>query len=178
LSEKVRVLQTKVETEDLRKQLASVQSDLQKTQRALAPAPKAILTFSFFPFINPPVGKGQMAAVTNKTLHLAPDGTVHIEFTILNSTDVTALDGSINFYICDECKFAKELPDFQRLSGQSDTQRYMPFNQLLPRTWFRMLALDIIPPAYVGSFDIGFTSRCRTCVIQTESSKGTVYLLR
>ena len=131
LSDKMRDLQTQVKTEELRKQLASVQKDLQKTQKALAPAPKASLVFSFFPFINPPVGKGQMAPVTEKALHLTPDGTLHIEFTILNFTDVTALDGSINLDICDECKFAKEPPDFQRLSGQSDAQRYMPFNQLL-----------------------------------------------
>jgi hypothetical protein len=178
LSDKLRELQTQVKTEELRKQLASVQSDLQKTQKALAPAPQATLAFSFFPFINPSVGKGQMAAVTETALHLAPDGTVHIEFTILNLTDVSALDASITLYICVGCKFAKEPPDFQRLSGQSDVQRYMPFNQLLPKSYWRMLAIDIIPPAYAGSIDIGFSFRCRTCVLALESSSGTVHLLR
>lgn len=178
LSDKVRELQTKAETEDLRKQLASVQNDLQKTQKALAPAPKATLVFSFFPFINPPLGKGKTSAVTGKSLPLAPDGSVHVEFTILNNTDVTALDGEINLYICDDCKFAKEPPDFQRLSGQSDTQRYLSLESVLPRSWFRILTVDIIPPLYGGSMDIGFSFRCRTCVIPTESSKGTVHLLR
>jgi hypothetical protein len=119
-----------------------------------------------------------MSAVTQKSLSFAPDGGVHVEFTILNNTDVTALDGEINFYICDACKFAKEPPEFQRLSGQSDTQRYLSLASVLPRSWFRILTVDIIPPVYVGSIDIGFSFRCRTCIIPTESSKGTVHLLR
>jgi hypothetical protein len=54
LSKKVADLQTQVKTEKLQSKLAEVQSDLQKTQKALAPGPKAELAFTFLPFNNPP----------------------------------------------------------------------------------------------------------------------------
>ena len=48
LSQKVSDLQTQVATESLQKKLASVQLELQNTQKALAPGPKAKLLFSSF----------------------------------------------------------------------------------------------------------------------------------
>ncbi len=123
LSEKVRELQTQVTTEALRKQLAGVQSDLQKTRKALEPAPKASLFATFVPFTNPPLGRGHPSAVTEAALPLNSDGSVHIEFTILNLTEVSAVDGELNLLICDACKFLKEPSDFKRLRSQSETER-------------------------------------------------------
>jgi hypothetical protein len=72
-------LQTQVATEALQKKLASVQAELQNTQKALAPGPKAELSFSFAPFPNTPFGQ-PIVLVTDKTLPLNVDGSVHIDF--------------------------------------------------------------------------------------------------
>lgn len=96
LSDKLQALQTKITTEDLRKQLASVQSDLQKTQKAMAPGPKAKLTFTFAPYINPPIREGLPIApivpVTDVKLSVTADGSVHVEFALLNLTQADALN--------------------------------------------------------------------------------------
>ena len=73
LSDKVRDLQTKVESEDLRKQLASVQSDLLKTQKALTPAPKATFALTFVPFINPQFETGKTYVKAPLTLSPVTD---------------------------------------------------------------------------------------------------------
>src|ERR1017187_2054075 len=176
LSDNVRELQTRVETQDLRKQLASVQSDLQKTQKAMAPAPKATLAFSFLPVIDPPGGRP--SPVTYKTFPLLPDGTVHVEYTIVNFTDVAALDLEITLIICNDCQYAKEPPDFRNLPGQTDKERNVLYQRLLPMVRFQTLTVDIIPPKAAQTFEIGMKFRCRTCVVQQGQSTGTVHLLR
>jgi hypothetical protein len=116
LSDEVSNLQTQVKTEALQKKLATVEAELQKTQKTLAPGPKAVLAFSFEPFVNPPAGSGTpVVPVTDVTLHVLADGSVHFEFTVLNLSDVDAVDGELFLQICDDCKFAKELAGFRKL---------------------------------------------------------------
>ena len=176
LSDKLRELQTQVKTEELRKQLASVQSDLQKTQKALAPAPKARLALSFAPFINPLVGP--ISAVNYKKLPLLPDGTVHVEYTIVNTTDVAALNLEITLVICEDCQYAKEPTDFRHLPGQTDKERIVLYPRLLPMAAFQTTTLDIVPPKDAQDFEIGMKYRCSTCVLQQEGSTATVHMLR
>jgi hypothetical protein len=176
LSDKVRDLQTQVKTEDLRKQLASVQSDLQKTQKALAPEPKAALALSFVPVIDPPGGRP--SPVTYKAFPLLPDGTVHVEYTIVNFTEVPALDLEITLIVCAQCKFAKEPQDYSHLPGQTDTERNVMYQRLFPMVAFRTCTVDIVPPKDVDDIQIGMKYRCRTCIVQHGQSSAIVHLLR
>jgi hypothetical protein len=52
--------------------------------------------------------------VTDKTLPLNYDGSVHVEFNIVNTTDTDAVDSEVNFQICDECRYAKEPEGLQK----------------------------------------------------------------
>lgn len=172
-------LQTKVTTEELRKQLASVQNDLQKTQKALAPAPKAKLTFSFVPFFNPPSAlKTVERAATETTLVADADNTVHIQYTVLNATDVSAEDGEITLTICDACTFAKEPEHFTKLQVNGPTSRFATFQRLLPHTNFDTASVDVVVPRTLTNLTVGISFRCRTCVLDTGLSSGIVHIAR
>jgi seryl-tRNA synthetase len=102
LSDKVNELQHQVTTAELQKKLASVQAELLNTQKAMAPGPKATLAFSFVPFENPPAPR-DMVPRTDVELPVNGDGSVHVEFSIVNVTNVNALSASITLVICDQC---------------------------------------------------------------------------
>ena len=166
-------------TEALQKKLANVELELQKTQKALAPSPKASLAFSFEPFNNPPAGSGASAVPATETrLPVLPDGTVHIVFTVINLTDIDAVDGELTVVICDDCNFAKEPAGFRKLVGQPDRQRNMRFQRIFARTSLQNITLHLVVPPMVTRIEIGILYRCRTCVLADRPSRGIVHLLR
>jgi hypothetical protein len=175
LSLKVGDLQTEVTTEDLRKQLKGVQNDLQKTQKAMAPGPKAKLLFSFTPPLDSGSGPGP---ITETTLPVDSDGVVHISFELLNLTDVTATDGEINLgIICRMCKYAREPAKFRKLPGMFETERDLLFERLLPQSFLHEM-IEVIVPEPVGIVGISLTYRCRSCVIENAPLKGIVHVAR
>ena len=177
LSDKVSALQTKVATEELRAELATVKGELQKTQAALAPPPKANLTFTFAPFTVPPLGQ-PFTPVTSVTLPAEADGSVNVRFSVVNQTDVDAVDGALTLQICDQCKFAKEPAGFTKLEGQRDTKRHMAFRRIFAGVALHILTADVIAPANVENFTIGIKYRCRTCVLNKAGSRGIVHIRR
>ena len=124
LSRKVSDLQAHIATEEFQRKLASVQTELQNTERALAPAPKARLLFSFFPYDAGVLGSKPLKPTTDVTLPMSLDRTVHVEFVVLNPTETEAKDGRYAIIICDICKYAKEPQGFTKLDGRSETERY------------------------------------------------------
>ena len=179
LSAEVSNLQTQVKTEALQKKLATVESELQRTQKALAPGPKAVLAFSFEPFIRPPTGSpAPVVPVTDVTLPVLADGSVHVEFTVLNLSDVDAVDGELFLQICDDCKFAKEPAGFRKLAGQSDRERNWFFERILAKTALEKMTVDITVPPKVSGIVMLIGYRCRTCVLREEPSRGIVRLVR
>jgi hypothetical protein len=176
LSSEVRDLQTQVKTEKLQSKLAVVQAELQKTQKALGPGPKAELSFTFFPF--PRTEPGQpIVLVTNKTLPLI-NGSIHVEFNIVNTTDVDAVDSEVDFQICNGCRYAKEPDGLQKLPGLTDAQRYLYMHDLLAKMAYKTLSVDVIPPPLVQNFLVGIEYRCHTCVIPQQLSSGMVHILQ
>jgi hypothetical protein len=180
LSKQVADLQTQVKTEKLQSRLAALQGDLQKTQRALAPGPKAELTFSFVPFDNPPLDSHQKAkAVTETTLPLNPDGNVHVEITILNLTEVDVINADVNLQICDQCKYAKEPEGTTKDPAlfNQQTIRILSVPHLGPLQSWKTISLDVIPPPAAKFFLVGYEYRCQTCVLSQQARTGTVHVL-
>jgi hypothetical protein len=176
LSADVRDLQTQVTTEKLQQKLMGVQTELEKTQKALAPGPRAELSFTFVPFSNT---AGQpLAIVTDKTLPLSTDGTVHVEFAIVNPTDTDAVDVEANFQICDECRYGKEPDGLTKLAGLRDTVRYLFIPDLLAKSVYKTLSVEVIPPPLVQSFLVGISYRCHSCTIPKQASTGMVHIMR
>jgi len=174
LSQKVNDLQAQVKTDDLQKKLTNVQAELQATEKALAPGPKSVLRFTFV--LSP--GTDPAEPVTSITLPLTSEGLVHIPFTIMNSTDVTASDGEATLRVCEACKYATEPTDFRKLPGQPDTERNMPFNRVLPFTHLPEKSFDLSVPPAANKFEIGFGYRCQNCVLDKTLSKAIVYVAR
>jgi hypothetical protein len=167
-----------VKPAELRSQMTVMKDELEKTQAALSPPPKATLLFSFFPFINPPFGRSPAGPVTNVDLPIGADGSIHVQFTVLNLTDIDAVDGELTLQLCDVCKFAEEPAEFTRLPGDSETQRYMTFQRLLASVALRTLTADITVPDYIEFFNVGIGYRCHTCVLNKEISNGIVHVLK
>jgi hypothetical protein len=175
LSTEVGDLQTQVATEKLQSKLAGVQAELQKTQKALAPGPKAELSFSFAPIPNSPPGQA-IVLVNDKTLPLNANGSVHVEFNIVNTTEVDAVDAEVDFQVCNECSYATEPNGLSNLPGLGENQRYLFMHDLLAKMAYKTLSVDVIPPPLAKTFLVGIEYRCHTCIIAKEPSAGTVHI--
>ena len=174
LSKELSDLKTKVTTKELQDKIVSLQARLDKT---LDP-PRAKLAFSFAPIKVVKVDATHTTGepVTEKTIPLSADGSVHVEFTILNLTNVDAMDGEMILQICDTCKFAKEPAEFTKLAGQDDRQRHKTFDRIHSMVQFYTLSADIIAPPGSRDIAVGMNFRCDTCVRDTEPSRIMVHV--
>jgi len=176
MSKEVSELKAEVKTEALQKKLTSVQADLQNTQKALAPGPKADLTFTFVPYEYPSDGKA-FHAVRDAFRPVTADGIVHIDFTVINLTQVDAANVEINFRICKACTYASEPRDFRQLPGTDEKMRDLVVAHLQPMQVLNTLTVDIRVPSNVQNFEVGLGYRCTTCVLPKEFTRGTVHIL-
>jgi hypothetical protein len=172
----------------LQMKLDSVKAELLNTQKAMAPGPKAALDFSFIPFENQ-TGIHGMVPRKAVDLPINVDGSVKVDFSVLNLTDVYAESFQITLIICDQCKFAKEVGIYANFGGQpgvkmlekapgeEDTHRHLPLDGLSAAGYLPGMRADIIPPPNAAQFDIGIGYACKTCVVGGKSF-GTVHVLR
>jgi hypothetical protein len=174
LSKELSDLKTKVTTKELQDKIVSLQARLDKT---LDP-PRAKLIFSFAPIkvVRTDANQTTGEAITEKILPLATDGSFHVDFTVINLTDVDAIDGEMTLQICDACKFAKEPAEFMKLPGQDDRQRSKNFARIHYQVQFYTLSADIIAPPGARDVALGMNFRCNTCVREKAPSKIMVHL--
>jgi hypothetical protein len=174
LNSELNDLKTKVTTKELQNKIATLQARLDKT----IDPPRAKLSFSFAPVnrVRTDDANWTDEAVTEKNLPLAADGTFHVDFTVLNLTDVDAMEGNMNLQIGTGCKFAKEPERFTRLAGQDDRRRNMDFNRILAKTVLNTMSADIVAPPSVRYVELGMSFRCHTCIRDTEWARITVHL--
>jgi hypothetical protein len=184
LSDKVNELKTEVTTAELQKKLASVQTELQKTQKAMAPAPLAKLGLDLLPYRTMETTAERsnqlplLLPVTDISLPLSADGSVHIDFAIRNlSSEVTALNVTGTVYICKGCQFAKEPQGLMKINGEDPTHRVFSAPQIHVYEHYP-LSVDVIPPPSVTSFVIGCDYRCNNCVVDRSIYAGTIHLVR
>jgi hypothetical protein len=177
MSSEVSQLKVEVKTEALQKRLAGVQADLEKTQKALAPGPKAEVILTFAPFDNPALGTGLKARpIVEKTMPLSLDGIFHLDVTVLNLTEVEATNVDLTLQICDGCRYAKEPPGFSKPSGVPDTARELFVPRISSLGFLPTFSLDVIPAAYMSAFTVGINYRCTTCTLPKEASFITVHI--
>jgi hypothetical protein len=167
LTDRFDIFEKKVRPDELRGEMNGMKTELENTQKALNP-PKVTLLFSFIPLkvIHIDAENTTGEPVTEKTLTRTEDGSLHIEFTVLNLTDIDALDGEMTLQICDDCTFAKEPSEFKKLPGQDDHQRNKTFDRILSKVAFYTMSADINVSPLIRDIPIGMYFRCRTCVRQ------------
>jgi hypothetical protein len=176
LSDTVSDLKTKVTTEALRTELASVQGELKKTQAALVPAPKAELTFSFVGFKNPKNGD-PFVPLREITVTAAQDGTIKVPIALVNTSEADAMQGHANIFVCDDCKITKEPAGMTRLPGMAEQVRDYQFQQILRFDTIADIVLELTVPRRFTNFQVGVQYRCRTCILQKEVIKGIVNVI-
>lgn len=178
LSQGISELKTQVETESLKeyadnlqKELVSTKNELASTQKALK-KPKIPLSFSF---VNGDYD-GNPTIITNLPVI---NNVIHIEFTVINNTEYTALDGEITVFICKACSFSKEPEGFRKLEDRTD-RRIFSFQRILPKTHLKTLSLDVEVPSLAPSVDFAVLYRCTNCDTPTHPISGTgkIILLR
>ena len=141
-------------------QAKDLQAELHSTQEALKPV-KTSLLFSLPGFdlnTQKPVLSATLPAVNN---------IVHVDFGVINATDVPAEQGAIMVTICATCKFAKEPSGFVRPARAPETQRNREFPILNVQMAFQDSSVDILIPTGTERFDIAFQYRCRNCIVDT-----------
>ena len=168
-------LKSKIRTEELKKQLVHTEAELQATQKALAPGPKASLTFTFAPFVDSPIGQ-EFHPVREVILGRKVNLSIHVEFAVINLTDVTADDIELTVIVCDACKFAKEPEGFEKTNNISDNQRIRSLARLLPQTFSPNFSADVSVPPSIRTFRFGISYRCKTCDLPRSVLGGTVHI--
>lgn len=177
LTDKVSDLQTKVATEALQEELATVKDELKRTQQALVPAPKAVLAFSFPGYKNPKVGES-FVPVREMTVRATADGVIKIPVVIVNNSEVDALEGHINLFICDDCRYASEPAGTARIDDLMPEQaRDYPFPQILAADALLGPVLEVKLLKHFSDVKIAVQHRCRTCVLEREAVKGTIKII-
>lgn len=137
---------------------------------ANAPKPKAALAPSFFTPALP------REAVTG-TLAYAQGGSVHVDTTFENVTDVLATNISLWITLCEGCTFVTEPPSSCRPDGTPANKRMLSYPRLDGHTFMERIPLDFRIPDGLNRFAIGFTRVCDTCV-SNETSVLTVNVVR
>jgi len=152
-------LRSNVENEELQKKLDQATAALIANQKAMNP-PKAKLRFTF----EQPTGTRH--AVRRVTLPVKND-VVHVKFSVINQSDVAALDGELSLRIPKSCEYASESPDFIKVDGALATDRSFSFSRLLPRMQFGSFGVDIKVPQRADSISIAVSPSCVNCVIDS-----------
>jgi hypothetical protein len=152
-----------------------LEKQLQATQKALEPGPKAKLVFTF----DKPDLYFSVAPL--REISVKPEnGVVTINFTAFNRTNVEAEDIELTLHICDDCKFEKEPEGSQQQNkGAPENQRVFRIPRMHGRTVLPVMNAQIRPPGDAGAFQVGVSYRCKTCDIpDVRDNLGTVNIIR
>jgi hypothetical protein len=155
LSQKVGDLQSQVTTDALQKKLASVQAELQNTQKALV-QPKAtpVATFQTDDTRQIPITEMTVARV---------GVAVSVPFVIYNPSDTAALNGGISVDICKMCTYASEPAGFTKVEGAPEYQRSLPFQHIFAKSAIQLLTLHLNVPFSLSRFGVGVRVNCDNC---------------
>jgi hypothetical protein len=153
LSGRVGDLQTQVKTADLQQQVAQLNDQIAAERKSIE-GEKTKLSFTLLDT------NGSDARSVMLQMH---DGSVHVRLTVLNDTDVTALEGTIVLTVCDKCEIVGNPAGFTKVAGSPDTRRNMDFQHVFAKSRLPVMEVDVKPPPKATKFDIGIEYRCRNC---------------
>jgi multidrug efflux pump subunit AcrA (membrane-fusion protein) len=162
LYDKFSQLQAQVQTGELLKQNATLLKQIDETKKELVATetklnqPKATLVASFYTL------DSSLVPIT-KTYFPRNGSTVSVQILIYNSSDVAALNGSVNVTTCKECSFASEPIGFHKVPGAIDAQRGIDFQHIFPKASMQALTVDVTVPANLDHFPISVTTFCENC---------------
>jgi hypothetical protein len=161
LLDKVIELEGKVRSEELRSELGNTRKELEKTQNALKPGPKAKLVFSIR--AENEIRFDQDNPRKEITLPIIDDS-LKVSFLAMNVTDVFATEVRIWVQICDTCEFIEEPKYFEKLELSTPQTRWWHLGTSPNKTIAVPIELKIKPPPMpVKRIGITFRVRCKEC---------------
>jgi len=160
--ESISELKAEVRTEALQKKLTAVEDQLLKTQKAMAPGPKAELVAT--------LEEVDEATMSNLDVHekWAPkllDDSVEFTVHVVNKSKVMAKTGFLFLQLCRGCEFKVEPANAVRNPGAPNTDREIPFERF-PGKVQMAIPLKVKPPPNSRRFQVDVIIRCENCEVR------------
>jgi hypothetical protein len=146
-------------TEDLRKKMAVLQGQLDKS---LAPKPKAKLQFGFYD------SDLKIGEVRLDRYIPAEGGVVSVSFVVENNSEVNAADVTVWIRSCQQCKFHREPPGSIKVSGALDIERIYKISEIQPGVAVNEANVEIELPRWMTRMPVSFDYRCTDCDIEKK----------
>jgi len=150
--------QARVDQGKSQQQIAQMSRQIAQLRQELTqPKPKPNLVATF------PTQESSEVPIKETTLPRNA-GVVTVQFSIYNSSDVAATNGSVLVRVCTLCKFAEEPPGFTKVAGADESDREHPFQHIYAKAMMEVFTLKVDVPANVGRAAIGVFATCETCL--------------
>jgi hypothetical protein len=150
-------LQAKVTNADLIREIDETKKELRATQDKLN-TPKATLIPSFY-FLD----YSYKPPILEMSASRQPEGSIPIDFVVINPSDVSALRGEITLRICDLCQYAKEPEGFTKRNGAHNNDRAKSFEHILGNTLLEKMTAEINTPLNVNRIEVMVVVVCENC---------------
>ena len=154
LQDKFTELKVEVTTEELRKKLGTVQSQL---AQYLAPKPKPKIAFSFYE------PDSKIEDVETEQYVPADKDVVSIKVAAKNQTKLSAADVKVWIRLCAACKFHVEPPGALRAIGALDYDREFSTSEIPAETQVVFDGIQIDVPHSILQIPVAFKYRCPEC---------------
>ncbi len=162
-------------THDIRNALSKSGIDISKSIEEMnkpVPSELAKLEFSFFsPFERVP-------PFSTTSLDPDKDGNFPVEFTFINTSNVTAEDIDIWLELCTSCSFVTEPAGFDRPTGLTEQVRHLIVHALNPGVAMQKISFLMKPGGPITTtnyFVVAFTYSCKTCGKKQPAQIAKVY---
>ena len=155
LQAKVGDLQTKSDTQAMRKEMAAVRAELTTTQEKLK-NPKAhfVATFATQYYNDIPIKQA--------TGERVPEG-IRFSVGVLNDSDFTAINPQIALYVCDACSFAVEPAGFERAANGPDNERVRSILNVKEHSVVQDMTIVVVAPINSTILRFGMKIKCENC---------------
>lgn len=157
LYDRFSALQSKVQNQDLLREIEQMKRELIATQSKLS-QPKAIPVATF------PFRDVKQIPVTTTTTSRGWGKFITVRFLVYNPSDVNATDGSLMLRICELCEYADEPEGLVKTKG-NPRDREFDFRDIWAKSLTQPLSAHVIVPLTVSTFEIRIWVNCQTCSI-------------
>jgi hypothetical protein len=151
-------IKREIMTEKLHEKIEALQAKIDESQKILD-SKKASLIFSF---------GGRSKDAIRATSLPVKDNKVHVDFSIWNNTDTTAMDVVVQLLICNTCKFITVPTSFVQADGMSETIRGIRIDRVYAKSNTELFGADIEVPQNTPSVKFGMQYRCTNCTVPKD----------
>jgi hypothetical protein len=170
LSQQISDLRAKVATDELRREVANLQGELERTQKSLI-VPKAVL--------NGGVWESNLHSdLREATVTVVGDAPIPVKVSLANNSPVSALKIKWWIRICQGCRFHNEPTPLQHIGGAPEEERFGNFDALYTGSSLQPIEMEVDVPKQFAGLVIGMKYGCETCVPINDWTSVMVHIVR